>query len=72
MLYEDAVIGGVRNSVWAGKLSALVAAGIGVHLLEADLEARGIAQSRLASGIDVISHADFVGLVVQHPTVQAW
>jgi tRNA 2-thiouridine synthesizing protein B len=43
-----------------------------IYVLVPDLEARGMRGDNVITGIKTISYADFVDLVVENSTVQAW
>jgi len=67
LLIED----GVYAAVKSGKASAMLD-GHKVSVLGPDLAARGIAEGKLADGIDVIDYAGFVDLVESSDKVQSW
>ena len=45
---------------------------IKVYALGPDLQARGLAQERVLSGVEVVDYEGFVDLAVAHDKVQAW
>ena len=67
LLIEDAVYAAVKD----GKASAILE-GRKVSVLGPDLAARGIAEDKLASDVDVIDYAGFVDLVESNDKVQSW
>jgi tRNA 2-thiouridine synthesizing protein B len=67
LLIEDGVYGAVK----AGKAASLLE-GHTVSVLGPDLAARGIAEDKLADGINVIDYAGFVDMVEANDKVQSW
>ena len=67
LLIEDAVYAAVKG----GKASAMLE-GHKVSVLGPDLAARGSAEDKLASDVDVIDYAGFVDLVESNDKVQSW
>ncbi len=67
LLIEDGVYGAVK----AGKAASLLE-GHTVSVLGPDLAARGIAEDKLADGVNVIDYAGFVDMVEANDKVQSW
>lgn len=71
VLLQDAVYAGVSGTA-PGRLLEAAMAAHGVYALAADLEARGIARSRLIPRLEVVDYGGFVDLCVEYSKVQAW
>lgn len=70
LLIEDAVYAATRGN--AAEASVREAMGrLEVYALEADLQARGMAD-RVLEGVRTIGYDGFVDLVVEHRTSQSW
>ena len=67
LLIEDAVYAAVK----AGSASAQLN-GLDVSVLGSDLAARGVAEDKLADGINIVDYAGFVDLVDSKDSVQSW
>jgi len=67
LLIEDAVYAAVK----AGSASAILS-GLDVSVLGSDLAARGVAEDKLADGINIVDYAGFVDLVDAKDSVQSW
>lgn len=67
LLIEDGVYGAVK----AGKAASLLE-GHTVSVLGPDLAARGIAEDKLADGVNVIDYAGFVDMVEASDKIQSW
>lgn len=67
LLTED----GVYAAIAAGKAAAQLQ-GLKVVALAPDVTARGIAEDKLISGIQLVDYAGFVDLVTQTDRVQSW
>jgi tRNA 2-thiouridine synthesizing protein B len=70
LLIEDGVYAATKGNAFEGKLKAAMAK-FKVYALQADLEARGIAD-RVADGITSVDYAGFVDLVANNKTNQSW
>lgn len=71
LLIEDAVYGAVAG----GAAAAMVIAALAdrrVHVLDADLKARGIDAARLVDGVEVVGYDGFVELAARNDRVQSW
>ena len=66
LLIED----GVYNAM-SSNLARYAAAGVRIHVLRTDAEARGV-QSKLASTVVVVGERDFVQLVIDHQPIVTW
>jgi tRNA 2-thiouridine synthesizing protein B len=70
ILIEDAVYA-ATNGIAAECGLKDAAKRLKVYVLQADLEARGMAARRI-DGIEPVDYAGFVDLVAQYPTNQSW
>lgn len=70
LMIEDAVVGAVAGSNFAGKLKAAMA-DKSVYVLGPDLAARGLA-GKAMEGVTVVDYAGFVDLTEQNERVQSW
>jgi tRNA 2-thiouridine synthesizing protein B len=70
LLYEDAVYGAMKGTAIADKVSA--ASGVKFYVLGPDLKARGVAEDKVAEGIEIVDYAKFVSLAAENDKVQAW
>lgn len=70
LLIEDGVYAATKGNAFEPKLKAAQAK-FKVYALQADLEARGIAD-RVADGITTVDYAGFVDLVADNKTNQSW
>ena len=70
LMYEDAVYGAIKGTAIADKVSA--ASGVKFYVLGPDLKARGIAEDKVADGIEIVDYAAFVNLAAENNRVQAW
>jgi len=70
LLYEDAVYGAMKGTAFADKIAA--ATGVKCFVLGPDLKARGVAEDKVADGIEIVDYAGFVNLAVENDKVQAW
>ena len=71
LLFEDAVYGAVKGTA----AEEMVASAMGdkkIYALGPDLKARGMDQSRLIDGVELVDYAGFVDLVEANDKVQAW
>lgn len=67
LLTEDGVYAAIAAGTAAAKLQ-----GLKVVALAPDVTARGIAEDKLVSGIQLVDYAGFVDLVTQTDRVQSW
>ena len=70
LMYEDAVYGAIKGTAIADKISA--ASGVKFFVLGPDLKARGVAEDKLADGIEIVDYAEFVNMAAENDKVQAW
>jgi tRNA 2-thiouridine synthesizing protein B len=70
LLIEDGVYAATKGNAYEPKLKAAMAK-FKVYALQADLEARGIAD-RVTDGITTVDYAGFVDLVANNKTNQSW
>ncbi len=71
LMIEDAVVGAIDGSAFAEQLKAAMA-DKSVYVLGADLAARGMQESRVIEGIQVVDYAGFVNLTVDNDKTQSW
>ena len=71
LMIEDAAVGAIKESSFSNKLISALA-DKKVYVLGGDLAARGIDQSRMIDGIEVVDYAGFVDLTVNNETTQSW
>ena len=70
LLIEDAVYAATSGSAVEDKLREAMKR-FNVHVLQPDLEARGMAD-RLIDGVNSVDYAGFVDLVAQSKNCQSW
>nr|CAA6830791.1 MAG: tRNA 5-methylaminomethyl-2-thiouridine synthase TusB [uncultured Thiotrichaceae bacterium] len=71
LLIEDAVVGAIDGSNFSEQLKAALA-DKSVYVLGADLAARGMQESRVVEGIQVVDYAGFVDLAANNEKTQSW
>lgn len=71
LLIEDAVLGALKGTVMADKLSAEMA-NKKLYVLGPDLNTRGFTEAEIIDGINIVDYAGFVDLVAEHSNVQSW
>lgn len=71
LLIEDGVYAASSRSSIAGKVEQAMQK-LPVYALQADLQARGIAQDSVISGIELVDYDGFVGLVAEYEKTQSW
>jgi tRNA 2-thiouridine synthesizing protein B len=71
LLLEDGVYAALANSASEAQVKGALDSGK-VYVLGPDLQARGLAEERIISGISVVDYAGFVDLAAEHDKVQAW
>ena len=71
ILFEDGVYGALKGSNVAGRVQDAMG-DCKVYALGPDIKARGIDESNLIDGIQVVDYAGFVGLAAECDKVQAW
>jgi tRNA 2-thiouridine synthesizing protein B len=70
LLYEDAIYGAIKGTAAADKIAAND--GIKFYVLGPDLKARGVAEEKVADGIEIVDYAKFVSLAAENDKVLAW
>lgn len=71
LLIEDGVYAAMSDTESAN-LVAQATKRLSIYALGPDLKARGIDETRLAAGIQLVDYGGFVDLAAEHDTVQAW
>ena len=71
LLIEDAVVGALKATIIADKLTSAVA-NKNVYVLGSDLNTRGFTEAEIIDGIKIVDYAGFVDLVAEHSNVQSW
>lgn len=71
LLIEDGVYGALAAAPSAEQLASAAGAGR-IYALGPDMEARGVTDAELATGIQVVDYQGFVQLVADHGPHQAW
>lgn len=71
LLLEDGVYGAMAGTAVEG-LVATALADKKVYALGPDLKARGLDESRLIDGVELVDYAGFVDLAESNDKVQAW
>ncbi|MEK9625627.1 MAG: sulfurtransferase complex subunit TusB [Gammaproteobacteria bacterium] len=71
LLIEDGVYGGLAGSAHAAMVEDALKS-VKVYALGPDLKARGLAEDRLISGIEVVDYEGFVELACANDKVQSW
>jgi tRNA 2-thiouridine synthesizing protein B len=70
LLIEDGVYGATKGSSVEGTIQGAMA-NLKVYALDADLQARGMAD-RVLDGITVVDYGGFVDLVAEQSNCQSW
>jgi tRNA 2-thiouridine synthesizing protein B len=71
LMIEDAVVGAIDGSSFAEQIKSALA-DKSVYVLGADLAARGMQESRVIEGIQVVDYAGFVDLTADNEKTQSW
>lgn len=71
LLYEDAVYGALKGTAVENMIASAVS-DKKVYLLGPDFKARGLNESHIIDGVEVVDYAGFVDLVEANEKVQAW
>ncbi|WP_456418068.1 sulfurtransferase complex subunit TusB [Thiolapillus sp.] len=71
LLYEDGVYGALKGTAVENMIASVVA-DKKVYVLGPDYKARGLDESRIIDGVEVVDYAGFVDLVEANDKVQAW
>ncbi len=70
LLIEDGVYGAAQGSSVEAKVQGAMA-NVKVYALDADLQARGMA-NKVLDGVTVVDYGGFVDLVAEHSNLQSW
>jgi tRNA 2-thiouridine synthesizing protein B len=70
LLIEDGVYGATKGSSVEAKVQGAMA-NLEVYALDADLQARGVAD-RVLDGVTVVDYGGFVDLVAEQSNCQSW
>lgn len=71
LLIEDGVYAALAKATHAEKLVARME-DFSFYVLGPDVSARGLSDSPLVDGINVVDYEGFVDLVAEHDTTQSW
>ena len=71
LLFEDGVIGAMKNTKHSDTVANAMS-DISFYVLGPDIKARGLSDSNVIDGINVIDYDGFVDLTTEHNTVQSW
>lgn len=71
LLIEDGVYAAVTGTAVSDKISGRMA-DLSFYVLGPDIAARGLAETPLIDGIQVVGYDGFVDLVAEHDATQAW
>ena len=71
LLIEDGVYAGLANASDAEKIAARME-DVSFHVLGPDVSARGLGETPLIEGINVVDYEGFVDLVAEHDVTQSW
>lgn len=71
LLYEDGVYAALKGTAVENMIASVVGEKK-VYVLGPDYKARGLDESRIIDGVEVVDYAGFVDLVDTNDKVQAW
>ena len=71
LLIEDGVIGARVSTIFANRIRNAMNT-CKIYALSADLAARGVDETGVLDGIDLVDYGGFVDLAVEHERTQAW
>ena len=71
LLLEDGVYGAVKGTAIADIISSRMT-DIKFYVLGPDVQARGMSETPLIDGIEVVDYKGFVDLVAKYDATQAW
>ena len=71
LLFEDGVIGAMQNTKYSDQVAAAMN-DVSFYVLGPDIKARGLNDSKVIDGINIIDYDGFVDLTTEHKTVQSW
>lgn len=72
LLIEDGVYGATKNTRFSDSIISAMSSNKTIYVLGPDLQARGIAESKLIDGIKIVDYSGFVDLAAEQDKVQAW
>ncbi len=70
LMVEDGVYGAIDGTAAATQLAANK--NISIYALGPDLNARGLGEAKLVSGLTIVDYNGFVDLAVEHDKTQSW
>jgi len=71
LLIEDGVYAALQGTSVSEKMRDALET-LKVYVLEPDLRTRGMDQSKLLNGVELVDYGGFVDLTVAHDIVQSW
>lgn len=71
LMIEDAAVGAIQGSSFSSTLETALE-DKSIYVLGGDLSARGIDNSRILKGIEVVDYSGFVDLTVSNDKTQSW
>jgi tRNA 2-thiouridine synthesizing protein B len=71
LLIEDAVVGAMQGTQVAERIAGALE-NLQFYVLGPDLQARGLAEDHLITGMQVVDYGGFVDLTASHDRVHAW
>lgn len=71
LLFEDGVIGAMQNTKYSDQVAAAMN-DVSFYVLGPDIKARGLNDSKVIDGINIIDYDGFVDLTTEHKSVQSW
>lgn len=71
LMIEDGVYGAMKGTIKSSLVTDAMG-DISFYALGADLKARGISESQIIDGVNVVDYNGFVDLVAEHDTTQSW
>jgi len=71
LLIEDGVYAALKNAAHAEKIAGRME-DFSFYVLDPDVAARGMSDTPLIEGIDVVDYEGFVDLVAEHDVTQSW
>jgi tRNA 2-thiouridine synthesizing protein B len=71
LFIEDGVYAALSNTEMAGKISARMD-DLNFYVLGPDVDVRGLSETPIIEGINIVDYSGFVQLAADHSTVQSW
>ncbi|MCK5718758.1 MAG: sulfurtransferase complex subunit TusB [Thiomargarita sp.] len=71
LLFEDGIYAALKNTRFESLVKSSLT-DVKIYVLVADLEARGMRTDNIIDGIKTAEYGDFVDLVANNKSVQAW